>query len=142
MGVYTLSAGSSEPVVVLPRLLEALAALAPAAHAELTAAEGPIAAIPSAALHDGTHAWWSTDDGSGVLLEVMNALTRAAPTGFSCVFDPNGDVFALMPIAPVDEVWVHETEPPPSSSARRARSPGEYHYTAPSSLRRRIRSAY
>lgn len=130
-GSYTLSAGSTDPSVVLPRLLDALASLAPATHAWLTAPSGVVSRVPPAAFDDGSHEWWSTESGSDLLAELMVALTLAAPSGFTCTFEPNGDVFALVPAGV-------ESESQPPASMRRSLSPGAYRLAAASSMRRRV----
>lgn len=131
VGSYTLSAGSTDPSVVLPRLLDALAALAPAAHTRLTGPSGMVSRVPAAALADGLHEWWSSEGGSDLLAEFMVALTLAAPSGFTCTFEPNGDVFALVPAGA-------ESDSQPPVSMRQSLSPGAYRLAAASSLRRRV----
>lgn len=107
-GAYTLSVGTMNPAIVLPRLLDALAALNPHAYRELIAPGGPYASIPSGMLVDAMNPWWETSAGHEIVQILVGALNASAPAGFCCVYS-DGDRF---------ELARHEPAKPPGEPAR------------------------
>lgn len=96
-GAYTISAGSLDPQVVLPRLLLTLRDLDPGAHARVTSPDGAYPAVPDSALNDSQDPWWSTDAAVEALAALIEAINTAAPPGFACIFESR-DHLALLPL--------------------------------------------
>jgi hypothetical protein len=121
-GSYTLSAGTTDPALVLQRMMDALSALAPELHCKLTGAGGIYTLIPPEALTDGLSAWWETSDAETLLLSVTTALNQSAPKGFVCVWS-EGDRFELVRIEANGQPAAEARPPtaPPHSSAVRPR---------------------
>lgn len=94
-GAYTLSVGTMNPAIVLPRLLDALAVLSPSAHRDLVAPGGAYASIPTEMLCDAASPWWTTATGLEIVDLIVGALNAAAPAGFCCVYS-EGDRFELV----------------------------------------------
>ena len=109
-GAYTLSVGTMNPAIVLPRLLDALAALNPHAYRELVAPGGPYASIPTGMLADAMNPWWETTGAQGIVQLLVEALNASAPAGFCCVYS-DGDRL---------ELARHEPAKPPREPARPA----------------------
>jgi hypothetical protein len=93
-GAYTISVGTMNPAIVLPRLLDALAVLNPRAYRALVAPDGVFVSIPPEILHDPSNPWWDTATASRILQIMVGALNAAAPAGFCCVYS-DGDRFEL-----------------------------------------------
>jgi hypothetical protein len=114
-GAYTISVGTMNPAIVLPRLLDALAVLSPSAHRELVAPGGAFASIPAEMLCDAANPWWTTATALAVVDRILGALNAAAPAGFCCVYS-EGDRFELVRIE--DPTARHAPAPTPSFTRR------------------------
>lgn len=119
-GCYTISVGTTDPTVVLTRLLDALAILDPEVHRVMTGPEGECAAIPPEALRDESSAWWDTEKADVLLQRLLGALNAAAPEGFACLYSA-GDRFELARIAEDYATEESRSEPTPRVSALRMR---------------------
>lgn len=99
-GLLVITEGSCDPRHVLPRVLGALAALAPDAYAELTAGGELPTWLPEGALADELHPFWATNDAAERLAELSLALNSAAPDGFSFTFDGDWMRLGFFPLSP------------------------------------------
>jgi hypothetical protein len=90
VGYCILTENTTDPAVVLKRLLTALRVLSPEAHADADAAA---LSIPSEALADEGHAWWSSAAADAVMHTIGLALNAHAPKGFA--LDARGDWLRL-----------------------------------------------
>lgn len=85
-GYYVVTENSWHPGVVLSRLLCMLGMLDRAAYERVTAPGSRIARVPAEAHHDERHPHWD-GDGAEVLADLFEALTAAAPAGFTFTCD-------------------------------------------------------
>lgn len=104
-GALVVTEGSYDPRHVLPRLLGALAALAPAVYAELTGGGALPTWLPDGALADELHPFWATDDAGERLGELQLALDVAAPAGYSFTFDGEWSRLGFFPSAPAPDAF-------------------------------------
>lgn len=82
LGSCEIVHGTMRAQDLLPAFMQALAILAPAAHAQLTCHSG-MPRIPSHALEDETAEWWQSEECSWLLNEELwDALNEHAPEGF------------------------------------------------------------
>lgn len=111
-GAYTISVGSMNPAIVLPRLLEALAGLNPRAHRDMVAPDGPYASIPAEMLRDASNPWWETARATGLVQRMVSALNAAAPAGFCCVYSEGDRLELARHDAPLSGRDAAPTPPP------------------------------
>lgn len=87
-GSFTVSSGTTRLQDTLPRMLEALGELFPAAHQQASYGLHPL--IPSHALEDSEAEWWASDDACQAYEQLNEALNEHAPDGF-CFGAHGGD---------------------------------------------------
>lgn len=78
-GYSILTEGTSDPGLVISRLLDALRRLSPEAHELVTATW---VSIPADAMVQGTHPWWDLPAADAVLSALVQGLQEHAPDGF------------------------------------------------------------
>ncbi len=81
-GSCTISEGSLKPAVFIPKLLAALAELAPAVHQQLTMPGCGFTMVPAYAMDDHTSDWWDGKECDGAIATLIEALEEHAPEGF------------------------------------------------------------
>lgn len=82
IGCCEISSGTLRPQDLIPRYLDALRELAPAAYEQVTMPACGFSAFPSYAAENTDHDWWRSEDCDALLESLCEALQEHAPEGF------------------------------------------------------------
>lgn len=81
-GSCEVSSGTLRPQDLVPRYLDALREIAPAAYQQIAVPGAGFTPWPGDAVGDPTHEWWQTDEASSLLQSLEETLSEHAPEGF------------------------------------------------------------
>jgi hypothetical protein len=112
-GCYVIAQGSAEPIVVIPKLLDALRELSSATYEQLTIPGCGFSFIPAYAMNDGSHEWWNGQAATDAMALIIAALNEHAPEGFEIRIE-EGDRWGFFRIASDEprESMIRSTETP------------------------------
>ena len=81
-GSYVVSEGTLQPRDIIPKMLDCLAQVAPAAYQQAQIPGVGFPMVPSYALEDSESEWWDSEAASDACAVLGETLSEHAPEGF------------------------------------------------------------